>query len=107
MPYAYQYSAVWWALGTGVAFFAIFYIAVRSGWFRKATGDQVPTADTLPEPTDPVHHYPEDLAEAHGKVPVLLKVVIGSYLLFVVWYVYQFMTAMNGPMGVIDKFLTS
>jgi hypothetical protein len=107
MPYSMQASAVWWGLGVGLAFFVVIYVAVRSGWFRKATNDMVPAEDKAPEPVEPVHHYPHDLAEAHGKVPVVIKLVIVSFLVFLVVYVALFITAMNGPLRALDVYLTS
>ncbi len=107
MPYSMQASAVWWGLGVGLAFFIVIYVAVRSGWFRKATNDVVPTEDLTPEPVEPVHHYPEDLAEAHGRVPVVIKLVIVSFLVFLVVYVALFITEMNGPLRALDAYLTS
>ena len=80
---------VLWALGVGVATLVVIYMTVRSGWFRKGANDVMPTEDVLPEPAEPVHHYPEDLAEAHGRVPAILKIIIGGYLVFLVWYVYN------------------
>jgi hypothetical protein len=107
MTYSMQANAVWWGLGVGLAFFAVLYVAVLSGWFRKATYDVVPAEDITPEPTEPLHHYPEGLAEAHGKVPVVLKLVIASFIVFLVVYVALYINAMNGPLRAFDAFLTT
>jgi len=106
MPYAQQLGGVLWALGVGLLTLAVIYMTVRSGWFRKAGNDVIPTEDVRPEIAEPVHHYPEDLAEAHGRVPVIIKLIIGGYLIFLVWYVWNFITLMNGPLAGLDKFLT-
>ncbi|PKQ16770.1 MAG: hypothetical protein CVT67_03080 [Actinobacteria bacterium HGW-Actinobacteria-7] len=105
MP-AQQTGAIWWALGVGAGFIVVIYFLISSAWFRKATNDAVPVSDELPEPTQPIHEYPEGLAEAHGKVPVVLKILIGSFLVFLVYYVAQFLIAMNGTLGTFDRYLT-
>jgi hypothetical protein len=106
MPLAQQSGAIWWSLGVGTAFIIVIYYLIRSAWFRKAGGTVVPVSDSYPEPADPVHEYPEGLAEAHGKVPVIIKIIIVSFLVFLVYYVAQFLTAMNGPLAAFDKFMT-
>jgi hypothetical protein len=106
MPLSQQTGAIWWALGVGTAFIVIIYFVISSAWFRKAGADKVPATDPLPEPVEPVHEYPEGLAEAHGKVPMVLKIVIVSFLVFLVYYVAQFLMAMNGTLGVFDRYMT-
>jgi hypothetical protein len=106
MPLSQQTGAIWWALGVGVAFFVIIYYVISSAWFRKATRGTVPAVDPLPEPTEPVHEYPEGLAEGHGKVPLILKIVIAGFLVFLVYYVAQYLTAMNGTLAVFDAYMT-
>ena len=106
MPTSVQLSAALWGLGVGIAFFVLIYMTVRSGWFRKAVGRQVPTADPLPEPIEPIHEYPEGLSEAHGPVPAILKIVIASYVVFLVVYVAYFIRHMQGPFGELTRYLT-
>lgn len=93
MPEAQQISAILWGLGVGIAFLVAIYVGVGSGWFRKAVGRTVPQSDPLPEPVAPVHDYPDGLAEGHGKVPLLLKLVIVGYIVFLVGYVALFLRA--------------
>jgi len=106
MPQSQQLYSTLWALAVGTAFFVIIYFTVRSGWFRKG-GGETPTQDVHPDVGEPVHDYPEGLAEAHGKVPFVLKGIIVGYVIFLVFYVVYFVRALNGPLGVFDKFLTS
>jgi len=107
MPQAQQLSATLWALAVGIALFLIVYFTVRSGWFRKSTNGVVPAEEVQPEPAEPIHHYPDDLAEAHGKVPFVLKAFIVGYIVFLVFYVVYFVQALSGPLGEFDKFLTT
>lgn len=106
MPYEQQLQGVLWALGVGLIMLVVIYMTVRSGWFRKGANDVVPAEDVTPSADEPVHHYPEGLAEAHGRVPVILKIIIAGYLVFLVWYIYNFISLMNGPLAAFDKFLT-
>jgi multisubunit Na+/H+ antiporter MnhC subunit len=106
MPYSQQMGAIWWSLAVGIAFMAVIYLTIRSGWFRKAGNDVVPAEDSYPEPVEPVHHYPEGLAEAHGKVPPIVKAIIYGYIVFVVAYTALFLKAWNGPLAAIDAFFT-
>ena len=72
MPVSQQIAASVWGLAVGLGFLVVIYMTVRSGWFRKAGNDIVPEQDPLPEPTPPIHEYPDGLSEAHGSVPVVL-----------------------------------
>ncbi len=106
MPQSQQLAATLWALAVGVAFFLVVYFTVRSGWFRKADNDLVPAEDAVPDVAEPVHHYPDGLEEAHGKVPFIIKGIIVGYVVFLVFYVVYFVRALNGPLGAFDQFLT-
>jgi hypothetical protein len=106
MPQSQQLSATLWALAVGGGLILVIYFAVRSGWFRKGGNDVVPTDDVLPEPAEPVHEYPDGLGEAHGRIPFVLKGFIVGYVIFLAFYIVYFVQALNGPLGVLDKFLT-
>jgi hypothetical protein len=93
MPTSQQIAASVWGLAVGLGFLVIIYMTVRSGWFRKAGNDVVPEKEALPEPTPPIHEYPEGLEEAHGNVPAVLKIVIVGYIVFLVAYVAIFLRA--------------
>ena len=93
MPEAQQLWAVIWGLGVGLAFLVAIYVGVASGWFRKAVGRTVPETDPLPESATAIDEYPDGLAEGHSKVPVLLKLVIVGYVVFLVAYVAIFLRA--------------
>lgn len=106
MPASQQLQAAIWGVGVGIGLFFLIYFVVRSGWFRKAGNGVVPAEDVTPDAQGPVHHYPEELAEAHGPVPLVLKILIVGYLVFLAGYVYFYFQAMNGPLAAFDKFLT-
>lgn len=106
MPASQQLQAALWGVGVGIGLFLLIYFVVRSGWYRKAVNDVVPAEDLTPEAMGDVHHYPEELAEAHGPVPFVLKLLIVSYLVFLAGYVYFYFQAMSGPLAAFDKFLT-
>ena len=93
MPTSQQIAASVWGLAIGLGFLVVIYMTVRSGWFRKAGNDVVPEKDALPEPVEPIHEYPDGLAEAHGNVPAILKIVIVGYIVFLVVYVAIFLRA--------------
>lgn len=106
MPIAQQTAGVWWGLGVGLAFAVIIYFTVRSGWYRKSTLGRVPDVDTPPESVGDVHEYPEGLMEGHGRVPLVIKLIIAGFIVFLVYYVATFIMRMQGPLGAFDAFLT-
>jgi len=92
MPAAQQWSAALWGIGVGIASVIGVWLVVAGAWFRKPAGDTIPVSDTTPEPLGEVHDYPEGLAEAHGPVPIVLKVTIVLFIIwtvgYVAWYFY-------------------
>jgi hypothetical protein len=77
----------------GVSLIIAIWAAMRGGWWRKPTNDALPEADATPSPVEPVHDYPEGLAEAHGPVPLIVKIIIVSFVVWTVIYVYLFVQA--------------
>lgn len=106
MPYQQQLGGVLWALAVGLVMWVVIHMTVRSGWFRKGGNNIVPAEDVPPMVDEPVHRYADDFVEAHGPVPIILKIIIAGYLVFVVWYVYNFISLMNGPLAAFDKLMT-
>ena len=92
MPVSEQLEAALGALGVGAAMILVVYLVVSNAWFRKATHDRVPDRDPLPAPVEPVHDYPEGLAEAHGPVPLILKLIIIAFVLWAIGYVVVYFT---------------
>lgn len=106
MPAEQQWAASLWSLGVAALLIIGMYLMVRAGWFRKATGGTVPDQDIYPEPTPPVHDYPEDLAEGHGPVPLILKLGAVAFVMWTIGYVVLFWRAMQGPYGEVARFLS-
>ncbi len=110
MPLAEQTAAIWWALGVGVAFIIFIYTAISGGWFREAghPSKRTDSAEPIPEAAEETREYPSGfvIEEGNGKVPLVLKVLIVSFLIFLVYYVAQYVIAMNGTLGVFDRYMT-
>lgn len=106
MPYSQQLWGSVWGIMVGLAFLAVIWLTVSSGWFRKGADGRIPESDVLPEPTQPVDTYPDGLAEAHGKIPGIVKAIIVGYLVFLVAYTALFLVAWNGSLQTIDAFFT-
>lgn len=93
MPAYQQISAVVWGISVGIAMIVVVMSVIRGGWFRKPGGMTLLESDMFPEPTQPVHDYPDDISEAHGRVPLIVRVVIVSFLVWTVIYVLMFARA--------------
>jgi len=91
MPWAEQLEAIWWGLGVGAAIILAIWAVIAGGWSRRtgavvsATGE-----NAAPEAIQPVHEYPEGIAEAHGPVPLVVKIIIVSVVVWTVGYVVVF-----------------
>lgn len=92
MPVQEQLEAALGALGVGAATILAIYLVVSNAWFRKATNDRVPDTDPLPASVEPVHDYPEGLSEAHGPVPLALKLMTAAFVLWAIGYVVVYFT---------------
>jgi len=92
MPASEQLEAALGALGVGAAMILVVYLVVTNAWFRKATNDRAPEQDPLPAPVEPIHDYPDGLAEAHGPVPFLLKLIIAAFVVWTIGYVFVYFT---------------
>ena len=89
MPMSQQISAMVWGVSIGLALLAAIYVTIRGGWFRRTQPDGL-LGDQTPDPVQPVHEYPDGLAEAHGPVPMIIKVTIVSVAVWTVIYVIMF-----------------
>ncbi len=101
MPASQQIAAVLWGLGVGAALIIVVWATVRGGWYRKplvgSTRDlaELPeahphTEDSMPEVLGAVHEYPDGISEAHGPVPLIVKLVIISFTVWAIGYVVLF-----------------
>lgn len=90
MPVSQQVAAALWGLGVGIALIAIVYTTVRSGWFRKPLLGDPLSQETVPKPVEPVHDYADGISEAHGPVPLIVKLVIISFTVWAIGYVVLF-----------------
>jgi len=93
MPVYQQISGVVWGLAVGIAGIVVVWATIRGGWFRKPGQLSAEQRDLKPEPTQPVHDYPEGISEAHGPVPLIVRIVIVSFLVWAVVYVIMFARA--------------
>jgi len=101
MPVSQQISSVLWGLGVGIAFIIVIYATIRGGWYREPLAgnprkeDSLPDShpraeDLMPAVLGAVHDYPDEISEAHGPVPLIVKIVIVSFVLWVIGYVALF-----------------
>lgn len=90
MPAYQQLVAVLWSLGIGAALIAIIYVTVSGGWFRRQTVDAASESLEYPEPVQPIHEFPEGIAEANGPVPMIVKLVVIGFGLWAIGYVVLF-----------------
>ena len=101
MPASQQIAAVLWGLGVGVALIVIIYATIRGGWYREPLVGHPRDQDSLPEahPADEdsrpavlgqVHDYPDEISEAHGPVPLVVRIVIISFVFWAIGYVVLF-----------------
>lgn len=90
MPVHQQVAAILWGLGIGAALIIVIYVTVRGGWFRKPIVGEPVEADLLPEPVQPVHDYADGITEAHGPVPMIVRLVIIAFALWAIGYVVLF-----------------
>lgn len=93
MPAYQQITAVVWGISVGAAIIVVIWAVIRGGWFRKPGELNLDNADLSPDPVQPVHEYPEGIAEAHGPFPLIVRIVIGSFLVWAVIYVLMFARA--------------
>jgi hypothetical protein len=91
MPWAEQIEAVWWGLGVGAAIVIAIWAVIRGGWsWRTGTVAGTEGGDRTPEPVLPVHEYADGFSEGHGPVPLIVKIIIVSFVLWAVGYVVLF-----------------
>ena len=93
MPVEQQIRAVVWALVVGTGAIVVIWAVIRGGWWRKPLNDVVPAQDASPEPNAPVHEFPGGVSEAHGPVPLIVKLVIVGVLVWTVVYVVLYARA--------------
>ena len=91
MPWAEQIEAVWWGLGVGAAIIFAIWAVIAGGWSRR-TGAILSSEgeNVAPEAVPPIHDYPEGISEAHGPVPLIVKVIMVSFVVWAVGYVVLF-----------------
>ena len=91
MPAYQQIEAVLWGLGVGAAIIVAIWAVIAGGWSRRTGAVTSPDiGDHVPEPVAPVHDYPEGISEAHGPVPLIVKVIMVSFVLWTIGYVVLF-----------------
>jgi hypothetical protein len=91
MPWAEQIEAVWWGLGVGAAIIVVIWAVITGAWSRRTGAiTSAEGENTAPEPVAPIHDYPEDISEAHGPVPLIVKFIIVSFTLWAIGYVIVF-----------------
>lgn len=93
MPAGEQLSDLVWSLVIGLTLIAAI-AATIAGARLKSRPDAIAETDDGPAPIEPVHEYAGDVAEAHGPVPLVVKLVIIGVLVWTVVYVVLF--AQNG-----------
>jgi len=90
MPASQQLAAVLWGLGIGTVVIVAIYATIWGGWFRKPLAGDPRDENSLPEAVAPVHEYPEGIAEAHGPVPMIVRLIIIGFVLWTIGYVVLF-----------------
>ncbi len=101
MPVSQQIASVLWGLGLGGAFIVVIYATIRGGWYREPLVGSPRNEDSLPDShphsEDPmpavlgeVHDYPDEISEAHGPVPLIVKLVMLGFVVWAIGYVVLF-----------------
>lgn len=109
MPVSQQISAVVWGLTVGAAIIIVVWAVIRGGWVGRPSADTSTTvSDITPEPIQPtshehlarltmakgavplIHDFPDGISEAHNPVPLIIKILIVSVLVWTVIYVIMF-----------------
>ncbi len=93
MPAGEQLSDLVWSFVIGLTLIAAI-AATIVGARKRTRPDVVAETDDGPAPVEPVHEYAGGVAEAHGPVPLVVKLVIIGVLVWTVVYVVLF--AQNG-----------
>lgn len=89
MPGGEQISDLVWSLLIGLTTIAAI-TATIIGARLKSRPDAIAETDDGPAPIEPVHEYAGGVAEAHGPVPLVVKLVIIGVLIWTVVYVILF-----------------
>jgi len=92
MPTGEQLSDLVWSLAIGLTLIAAIAVTIMGARLRSRP-DAVAETDNGPAPVEPVHEYAGDVAEAHGPVPLVVKLVIIGVLIWTVVYVVLFAQA--------------
>jgi len=112
MPVYQQISAVVWGLAVGGGIVIAIWAVIRGGWVgRTEAADTTVVAEISTEPVQPhthknlkktelahgglpmIHEYAEGISEAHNPVPLIIKLVIISVLVWTVAYILLFVRA--------------
>lgn len=93
MPISEQVMASVWALGVAAAGVFVIWLLLANGWKRPVAGDAARSA-TPPAPVEPVQEFPEGLGEGQGPVPLFIKLLSLTFVVWAIGYVAVFM--MNG-----------
>jgi len=92
MPAGEQISDLVWSLLIGLTVIAAIAATIL-GARMKSRPDAVAETDEGPAPIEPVHEYAGGVAEAHGPLPLVVKLVIIGVLIWTVVYVVLFAQA--------------
>ena len=109
MPVNQQISAVVWGLTVGIGTIVVIWAVIRGGWVGRPNADTSTTvSDLTPEPIKPtshehlakltmakgavpmIHDFPDGISKAHNPVPLVVKIIIVSVLVWTVIYVILF-----------------
>lgn len=90
MPVEQQIAGVLWGVGIGLVLLAVVYVTIRGAWTRQPGLDPLSELDASLTPVEPVHEYFGGVAEAHGPVPLIVKLVIIGVAVWTVVYVAIF-----------------
>lgn len=90
-------SLQWWNALEAIGLFMIvgvgLWMAVSHAWWRRSDVGELPEKDLKPLPVGSVEKYPEDLTEAHGGMPLALKLFIFFWVIWTVGYVAIYFVA--------------
>jgi len=92
MPVGEQLSDLVWSFVIGLTLIVSIAVTI-AGARLKSRPDALAETDNGPAPIEPVHEYAGNVAEAHGPVPLIVKLVIIGVLIWTVVYVVLFAQA--------------
>jgi hypothetical protein len=97
MPAWMQIEAAFFGISVGILLFAMVWLIVSDGYFRKAIYDVAPESDPCPAPVGDVEDFPGGIEEASAPPTRFITVLIGAFIVWSIGYVGWYLFAPGSP----------